>query len=249
MGVATTVAVGGLIISAATATASFAQADKQKRLMNEAETKAAKALEEAKKLIDVNYMEQLSIAKDPYRLAREAGLVSSARALEAGREGDERGAAATAGRVLAGQQEGQQKIASLMSTDIASLDKAVATEDAAIAKSLSGISLSEAEGAQIAANNANSARNAAIQNGIKATGDLATGALGMADLYPQTKHTKQRIEDEKLGSGMSTMGMNEMKPIQMQPREEFVPRFTPVEQTSAFNSSNFNVNPFWQNYG
>jgi len=84
---------------------SFAQASKQRKLQQEAEAEAQKAFDEAKKTLDVNYLESLGIAKEPYELERESLLQAGAQALQAGVEGETRGAAATAGRVLMAQQE------------------------------------------------------------------------------------------------------------------------------------------------
>ncbi len=79
---------------------SFAQAGKQRKLQQEAEAAAQKAFDEAKAKLDVNYLEGLTIAKEPYELEREALAQAGASALQAGLEGDQRGAGAVAGRVL-----------------------------------------------------------------------------------------------------------------------------------------------------
>jgi len=51
---------------------SFAQAGKQRKLQQQAEIAAQKAFDEAKSKLDVNYLEGLSIAKEPFELEREA---------------------------------------------------------------------------------------------------------------------------------------------------------------------------------
>ena len=106
----TTVAAGiGLATTAATTGMSFANAGKQRRLMREAETAADKAMQEARKKLEVNVYDKLAIQKEPYELQREAMLSQGAQALQAGVE-SERGAAATAGRVQMAAQEGQGAI-------------------------------------------------------------------------------------------------------------------------------------------
>ena len=82
------------------------QAGKQRKLQEEAEKEAEKAFQEAKNKLDVNYLEGLSIAKEPYELEREALLQAGASALQAGVEGETRGAAAVAGQALMAQQAG-----------------------------------------------------------------------------------------------------------------------------------------------
>jgi hypothetical protein len=64
--------------------------------------KLIKHLKKLKTKLEVNYLEGLSIAKEPYELEREALLQAGASALQAGVEGETRGAAAVAGQVLDG---------------------------------------------------------------------------------------------------------------------------------------------------
>jgi len=100
----TAIAAGvGMAATAATTTGSFIQAGKQRRLQQQAEADAAKAMADARKKLDVNYYESLAIQKEPYELEREALIAAGAQAIEAGRE-SERGAAAVAGRVQMAQQ-------------------------------------------------------------------------------------------------------------------------------------------------
>ena len=92
---------GALIASAAiqagTSAAGFAQAGKARKEMKKAEAEADKAMAAARKKLEVNYLAGLSIAKEPYELARENLLQRSAALTQAGVEGSTRGAAATAG--------------------------------------------------------------------------------------------------------------------------------------------------------
>jgi len=219
MGLETAAIIGiaGLAISAGSAGMSFGQAAKQKQAESSAKSKAEQSMADARKRLEVNYMDALSINKEPYERQREAMLSAGAQALEAGREGSERGSAAMAGRVLAQQQEGQGQIRDTMNRDIFNLEAASAEEDSRLRDVNTQLDLGVASGAQAAAAAAADARQIAISQGIQSSAQFAQQAIAMPDLYRQTKHTKQRNEFEKLGSGMSTMGMNEMKPIQMQP--------------------------------
>ena len=63
---------------------------------------------EAKKRLEVNVMEKLAIKKEPYEQEVMAMLTQGQAGLQAGIEGDERGAAATAGRMLDGHSKLQQ---------------------------------------------------------------------------------------------------------------------------------------------
>jgi hypothetical protein len=129
MAALTTATIVSLAATAATTAGSFIQASKQKKLQKEAEAEADRALADARKKLDVNFYEGLSIQKEPYELAREALLSSGAQAIQAGVEGSERGAAATAGRVQMAQQQGQREIASAMGQDMFGLQKLALQEE------------------------------------------------------------------------------------------------------------------------
>jgi hypothetical protein len=94
---------------------------------NKARKEANTAMKEARARLEVNYADALSIPKEAYELEREAMLVQGAQALEAGIE-SERGGAATAGRVLASQQQAQAGARTAMATDIFDLEAMKAEE-------------------------------------------------------------------------------------------------------------------------
>lgn len=161
-GVLTAVSMGA---SLAGSGVSIAQAAKQNQLAKQAAADAEKAMAEAKKELDKNYYAQLGIAKEPYALQRQALLSSGAQAMLAGAE-SQRGAAATAGRVLMAQNEAQQGVTSSMAQDVYGLNKLVAGEDARLAGERSKIDLEQAKGAQMARHAAIVARNQAIAGAI-----------------------------------------------------------------------------------
>jgi len=86
---ATAATIGGISAAVGLATTgvstamSFTQAAKQQKLYRQANAKAEQAMQEARKKLEVNYMDQLSIMKEPYELQREAMLVQGAQSLEA----------------------------------------------------------------------------------------------------------------------------------------------------------------------
>ena len=138
---------------------------------------------EARKRLDVNVMEALSLQKEPYELAREAALVAGTQAMQAGVEGAERGAAATAGRVFMGQQDAQAQIRSAMGQDLTDIQRAVIAEEGRLADLGMGLSLEEAAGAQLAARDAAEDRAAYITQGLTALQQGAQLAQDMAPLY------------------------------------------------------------------
>jgi hypothetical protein len=160
---------------------SFLQAGKARDREKEAQRQAARALAQAKQELEVNYMEGLSIAKEPYELEREALNQAAASAIQAGVEGDQRGAAATAGRVLQAQQRALAQQRASMSQEMSQLERLVAQEDARLGTARASVDLGEATGAQAAAQDAalmaqyNTQQG--IQQGVEGLTSLATSGL------------------------------------------------------------------------
>jgi len=216
MAIGTAAAVVGVATSLAGAGMSFAQAAKQKQAESSAKSKAEQYMADARKRLEVNYMDALSINKEPYERQREAMLSAGAQALEAGREGSERGSAAMAGRVLAQQQEGQGQIRDTMNRDIFNLEAASAEEDSRLRDVNTQLDLGVVSGAQAAAAAAADARQVAIGQGVQGVVGGIEQAIKIPDLYRQTNHTKQRAADEALGSNLNTISSQGMKPLQNQ---------------------------------
>ena len=180
--VTTIAAVGGLAISGVSAGMSFAQANKQKKAQERAERDAAEAMAAARGKLDVNFAEQMSIKKEAYDLEREAMLSQGAQLTEAGRE-SERGAAATAGRVYAAQQQGQAGIRAAQADEMTNIENAIIEEESRLRDLDVALDLEEVAGNQQAAADAQRAAMAAKQAGIQSTISLAQQGLAMAPLY------------------------------------------------------------------
>ena len=176
---------------------SFSDASKARKRGEAAQRAAIKATEEAKRKIDVNRMEQLSIAKEPYELMREAALVQGATGMQAGVEGETRGAAATAGRTLMAQQQQQAGIRAAQAQQMDQLNKLIAQEDARIDQQLAGIAMDEAAGAQLAARDAEEDRAAYLTQGVTSLGSIAEG-LSSAYAEGNFGKTRRQQENERL---------------------------------------------------
>jgi hypothetical protein len=187
---AITGAIIGLGSAAVSTGMSFAQASKQNQMMKEAQAKADQAMSEARKKLEVNYYDQLAIKKEPYELQREAMLSSGAQALEGAREAD-RGAAATAGRLQAMQNQAQSGIRTEMGQELMNLEKLSATEESRLRDVNVQLDLGEVAGAQMAAADAQQARTAAMGQGFQGLSSMAGYAAEMVPLYMQTKASKQ----------------------------------------------------------
>jgi hypothetical protein len=185
-------------LSAAGSAFSFAEAGKQNKLAREAQRDAAKALEEAKKKLEVNMMRGLSIAKEPYELEREALLQAGASALQAGVEGDPRGAAATAGRVFQAQQQAAAEQRAAMAEEMQNLDLLAAQEDVNLQRQKVGLDLGEAQGQQMIAADARRAAAQATTAGVQGLVDMGTTLFEGSGLY-SGERTDTEIAARKAG--------------------------------------------------
>ena len=183
---ATIGAIASITGTAASTGIGIGQAVKQKRLQKEAEQKAASAMAEARKRLDVNVYESLGIPKEVYELEREALLQQGQLALQAGMEGEQRGIAATAGRVQLAQQRGQAGVRSQMAKELYGLERMTAGEEARLRDMGLQLDLAEAEGAQIAAARAEQARQDALQSAAKGVQQAGFQAMQLAPLYEKT---------------------------------------------------------------
>lgn len=179
-------ATASIASSAVGAGMSFTQANKQRGLQKQAEADAVKAMAEARQKLDVNFAEQMSIKKEAYDLERQAMLVAGAQATEAGMM-SERGAAATAGRVFAGQQQAQGQIRSAMADEMTNIEGAILEEEGRLRDLSVGLDLQEVAGQQQRAADAQAAALAANQQGIEGIANAAEKGVQYIPLYPTQK--------------------------------------------------------------
>lgn len=205
MAVATALAIGGIAVSGASAAMSFAQASKQRGEQVKAEAAAAMAMAEARKKLDVNFAETLSIQKEPFELQRDAMLSQGALAIQAGVESD-RGAEATAGRVQMAQNEGQAQIRGAMGQELMNIEQQVVNEDSRLRDIGVQLDLGEVEGAQLAARDAQEARTQAMTEGFQGLTSTASQALDMVPLFMKTQGAKgtAKLLDAAKKSGLTT---------------------------------------------
>jgi hypothetical protein len=180
---ATIAAATALASTAFTTGKSFSLASKQRKIQREAESDAAKAMAEARKKLEVNFYDNLSILKEPYEREREAIISAAGAATTAAQEGDTRGAAATAGRIQLGVQQGQREIAGAMGQEMLALQKLSADEASRLRDMKVGIDLGEVEGAQLKARDAQESAAAYTQQGMQGIQDFGEKAYKMAPLF------------------------------------------------------------------
>lgn len=160
--------------------ASASQANKAKKDLAASALAAEEFVKEAEKRLELNEMERLAIAKEPYELQRQALLSQGTQLVEAGRE-SERGAAATAGRVFAGQAGAQRQSRVDMAGRMEDIQGLVVGEASRLRDVGMGINLEQAAGAQLAASEAAERRAAAQQQTFQGLGDLG---LSIAEIQP-----------------------------------------------------------------
>lgn len=179
----TAIALAGLATSAASTGASFIQASKQKKMQQKAEREADKALADARKRLDVNYYEGLSLQKEPYERAREAILASQQQAVQAAQEAETRGLAATAGRAVMAGQEAQRGVAGAQAERLLGLEKLAAGEESRLGGLQAQISLEEVAGKQLQAREAEQRRQMATQQALASVGTMVQQGAALAPLF------------------------------------------------------------------
>ena len=168
---------------------SFSQAAKEKRGMQEANKAAAKAMLEARSKLDVNEFDAFDINKEVYELEREQMLTLGATALQQGVEGDPRGGAAMAGRVMLANNQAGAKTRTAMNQDVIDAEKLSAVQAEKNRRMSMGLDLAEVQGAQKAAAVAEGRRNAAITQGFEGIQDTVQAGISedMIPLYSKKK--------------------------------------------------------------
>jgi len=197
---------------------SFSDASKARKRGEAAQRDLLKSMQEAKRRIDVNVYEQLSIPKEPYELMREAALVQGATGMQAGVEGETRGAAATAGRLQMAQQAQQAGIRTAMGEQMMAIDQLVAQDDARIQQQLAGVALEEAAGAAKAIRDAEEDRAQAITQGVTSLGQIASGLssayaegnFGGGELQKSLENRRSLRQSEGVAAPDTRVGRRQM---------------------------------------
>lgn len=187
----TSIAAGvGLAATAASTAMSFKQAADQNSIMKNAEAEAKRAMDEAKKRLDVNVYEALDVNLDAFRRQQEGILSAAAQATAAGAE-SERGVAATAGRVQAGVNEAMAGVREAETAKLEELERLTAEEESRLKDIGAQINLDEAAGAQLAAANAAEMEQMALAQGMEGVISTVGQAAEMVPLFSKTKGARQ----------------------------------------------------------
>ena len=187
MAALTSIAAGvGIASSLGGAAMSFTQANKQQKLQEEAEAAGLKAMADARGRLDINYMNALSVQKEPYELQREAMIAQGAQTVDAAKE-SERGPAAAAGRVQMAQNEAQKDITTAMSKELTDIERLKVAEEARLGDLRTQLNLDVAAGAELAARNAAEMKAQATTQGLTGLTSAATQVANLVPLYGYKK--------------------------------------------------------------
>ena len=248
MAALTSIAAGiGIASSLGGAAMSFTQANKQQKLQEEAEAEAAKAMLEARGRLDINYMNALSVQKEPYERQREAMVAQGAQAIDAAQE-SERGTAAAAGRVQMAQDEAQAGIRTAMGKELTEIERLKVAEDARLRDLNVQLDLGEVEGAQMAARNAQEMAAQATAQGFEGVTSAATQAANLVPLYGYKKdgsgiQTQQGLAKNAVigsnGQQLTGTGSN----IQFNPIGAGMPTLNPNQQPINILGNQMQSNP------
>lgn len=206
MAMFTTVAAGVGLAATATSTAmSFSQASQQRKAAERAEREADKKMAEARARLEVNYAKSMAVQKEPYELQREAELAGTAQLIEAGQE-SERGAQATAGKVLALQQQGQGAIRSAMGDELSDIQGMIIEEDSRNRDINVQLDLGEVAGKQREAAEAKARAEKAQAEGVQGAVSTVQQAIAMPKLFGKGGTHNDELTD--IPSGASTESLS-----------------------------------------
>ncbi len=181
-----TSAVVGIAAAGASAVQGFNAAAKQKRLAEDADKAAAKAMSEAKAKAEVDMYAGLSVPLDAYEAEFENQIAGQKQAVEALQEGDSRALAAGVGKVGAAQTAAGEQTRIAMGEEISDLNKMKADSKDAINQQLIDMDVSAAKEQNERKRDAEAARAQGISQGVKGVAGVVQGVGSLAPLYGQS---------------------------------------------------------------
>ena len=176
----------GLTTSAIGAGMSFKQAAEAKTAAQTAETDAKNLMDEAKKNIEKNYMEELTVPLDAFEAASNEDLALQKQSIEALREGDQRGVIGGVGKVQQLGQDSTEQRRISMGQELSDLQKLKIQSKEDIRDEVASMDVAAAADANLRGRDAEEARMAAMTNAVSALGQGASAYAEGQDLYKKT---------------------------------------------------------------
>ena len=168
----------------------FSQAVRAKNARKKAERAAEEALTEARKRLEVNVFDALSINKLPYEMELEANNIAAAQATEAARE-SQRGVAATAGRVQGMQNQATRQVRADLSREMDAIQRMQLGEEQRLRDMGYGLDMQEIAGAQQAAADAQMRQTMGINAGMAGLTSATKEAAKGVELYQKSASVRQ----------------------------------------------------------
>jgi hypothetical protein len=180
-------AITSAAIAAAGTAYSFYQASQQNKMARDAEADAAKAMAEARKKLEINYYNALSLPTKVYEAERQDVQKQAASAIQESRESGARSLAATTGRVLEAQQQAERAISEDQAQKLFELNKLSAEEDTRLRDVGVQLDLGEVAGSQQKAADMQQAAAASTTQGFQGLASTVSSVGNAIKLYPQTR--------------------------------------------------------------
>ena len=196
--VGASVAVASAVASGATAGAASAKA---KKAAGEAEKVAKKKVEEARREIQRMPMQELSLDLQGFKAEQEASQVAAAQSMQAAQEGGTRGLAAAAGRTQMADIAQQRDARLDKASELQALEMTKAKERQQASDKLEKLSLAEAEGAQVAAAEAEQMSESFKAQAIESSLQAVQGAANVASASLQPKINASTAFKENIAGG------------------------------------------------
>jgi hypothetical protein len=185
----------GAVVGLAGSVMSFADAKKQRDNQVAAQLEADKAMEEAGRILEEQYMSGVSIPMEAYDLEREGIAQAGAQAIQAVSEGEARGASAGVGRVVALQQDALAKQRAGLAERQFQLEKAQADELSKLQQGRLDIQLGKATGYQQMLADQRAAQSASTLAGVQGISSAASDIFEfLTPLYNPNEAPKDKTE-------------------------------------------------------
>lgn len=192
----------GLGVQALSGVGSFIQAGQRQKEIDKANRAAQKAVAEAKKQIQVKPYEALTVSDTPYEQQREKIASMTAQQMEGYKQLGVQGMRG-AGALAMASTEAQAKVQAEKTKALEGMDLLKAGDELRAAKELGQLAKDEAEGAQKAAADAQSAKAASIASGF---GALTSIGQQMGAVNPYTGEAMFELYGKDKSGGAGTQG-------------------------------------------
>ena len=176
-------AVTSAVVGIAGAGMNIAQGFQSQKAARQAAKAAADSLEQAKRKIEIRRMEQLQVPLESYQLEQQALVAGQQQAIEGLRESGQRAVQGGLPGLQAQVQAGAEGIRQDQAQAIYDRDKLIVDEQKTADTQLANLDLNAAQGAQMAAAQADERAGAQFTAGVQGLGSAANTLFAGSKLY------------------------------------------------------------------